>query len=118
MWINGQKIVDDWNARPLATHMASISLTANTKVPIKIEYFQEQFNATISLGWAPPEANSLVLSRQVYLPSQIDWYDFWTGQQTSGGHTLDVATPIEKMAPLRTSWINHSLWTRGSIDNG
>ncbi|MCQ2110665.1 MAG: DUF5110 domain-containing protein [Bacteroidaceae bacterium] len=34
-------------------------------------------------------------SRQVYLPSNTDWVDFWTGQRVKGGQTVTKETPIE-----------------------
>lgn len=34
-------------------------------------------------------------SRQVYLPSNTDWVDFWTGQRVKGGQTVIKETPIE-----------------------
>jgi alpha-D-xyloside xylohydrolase len=97
LWVNSQLIVDDWNARPSATHTANISLPANTKVPIKIEYFQDKADATISLSWMPPGTNALAFTRPVYLPSGTSWTDFWTGRTTPGGQTVDATAPIEKL---------------------
>jgi alpha-D-xyloside xylohydrolase len=37
-------------------------------------------------------------SRNVYLPATTgDWYDFWTGTNTAGGQTADVAAPYDSM---------------------
>jgi alpha-D-xyloside xylohydrolase len=36
-------------------------------------------------------------SRQVYLPSGVDWYDFHTGAVQKGGGTLDAAAPLGRM---------------------
>jgi len=36
-------------------------------------------------------------SRCLYLPSGTDWYDFWTGERTPGGKTVDTPAPIESM---------------------
>jgi alpha-D-xyloside xylohydrolase len=41
--------------------------------------------------------NTTVKSRQVYLPKDADWYDFWTGKICSGGQTIAAAAPIETM---------------------
>ena len=35
--------------------------------------------------------------RSVYLPSGAEWYDFWTGQKTAGGKSLDVAAPLDRI---------------------
>jgi alpha-D-xyloside xylohydrolase len=35
-------------------------------------------------------------SRRVYLP-KAEWYDFWTGAKTSGGHAVDAPAPLDRM---------------------
>lgn len=39
----------------------------------------------------------VVPTRPVYLPAGCDWYDFWTGDQHSGGQTIEAAAPLERM---------------------
>jgi alpha-D-xyloside xylohydrolase len=34
---------------------------------------------------------------EVYLPKPAAWYDFWTGEQVSGGLTINKPTPIDVM---------------------
>jgi alpha-glucosidase (family GH31 glycosyl hydrolase) len=34
-------------------------------------------------------------TRQVYLPSGTDWYNYWTGDHVHGGQTIAVAAPID-----------------------
>jgi alpha-D-xyloside xylohydrolase len=46
---------------------------------------------------AAPVTDAGAVSRPVYLPAGADWYDFWTGQRTAGGQTLDRATPLDIM---------------------
>lgn len=36
-------------------------------------------------------------SRPVYLPAGSDWYDYWTNRRYTGGQTIDVAAPIERI---------------------
>ena len=35
--------------------------------------------------------------REVYLPGQQPWYDFWTGARLGGSRDLDAAAPIDSM---------------------
>lgn len=35
--------------------------------------------------------------RDVYLPGKGDWYDFWTGQRTTGSQTISVETPLDRI---------------------
>jgi alpha-D-xyloside xylohydrolase len=34
-------------------------------------------------------------TRQVYLPAATKWYNFWTGEVTTGGKTVEAAAPID-----------------------
>ena len=36
----------------------------------------------------------------LYLPSQTDWYDFWSGKRYQGGQTISTPTPIDEMPIL------------------
>ncbi|MEI6948081.1 DUF5110 domain-containing protein [Paraflavisolibacter sp. H34] len=38
-------------------------------------------------------------SQSVYLPAGTAWYDFWTGETTEGGKSVERATPLE-IVPL------------------
>lgn len=35
--------------------------------------------------------------RSVYLPAGTDWYDYWTNERFTGGRTVEVNAPIERM---------------------
>jgi alpha-D-xyloside xylohydrolase len=36
-------------------------------------------------------------SREVYLPENAGWYDFWTGAQTNGGQSIEAPAPYDAM---------------------
>jgi alpha-D-xyloside xylohydrolase len=38
---------------------------------------------------------STLKSRELYLPKDADWYDFWTDEKVTGGQTLSKETPID-----------------------
>ena len=42
-------------------------------------------------------ASSGKTTRDVYLPADAKWYDFWTGQVYNGGQTIASAAPIETL---------------------
>jgi alpha-D-xyloside xylohydrolase len=44
-----------------------------------------------------PVTHASATSRSVYLPAGVLWYDFWTGESHSGGHTISAAAPLETM---------------------
>jgi alpha-D-xyloside xylohydrolase len=39
-------------------------------------------------------------TREVYLPAQTGWFDFWTGAKYDGGQTIAAAAPIDRMPLL------------------
>ena len=96
MWVDGKLIVDDWNARSAATKSATIDLPAKTRVPIKVEYFQNIAPALIDLSWSLPTKGHEVFMRKTYLP-QGKWFDFWTGESIEGGRSIDAPAPLETM---------------------
>jgi alpha-D-xyloside xylohydrolase len=44
-----------------------------------------------------PVLKADVTRRTVYLPSSPKWYDFWTGDSTSGGQEIEAAAPLDRM---------------------
>jgi alpha-D-xyloside xylohydrolase len=44
-----------------------------------------------------PVVQKAATSREVYLPSGTDWYDFWTGERIRGGQRISVAAPIDRL---------------------
>jgi alpha-D-xyloside xylohydrolase len=38
---------------------------------------------------------STIKSKETYLPAGTDWYDFWTGEKTSGGNKVTKQTPLD-----------------------
>jgi alpha-D-xyloside xylohydrolase len=36
-------------------------------------------------------------SRQVYLPTGTDWYNYWTNERVKGGQTINVPAPIDTL---------------------
>ena len=61
----------------------------------------------VLLNWKTPSifANEKIIehkeqTRTVYLPSDNQWYDFWTGDTMSGGQTVTSAAPIDRIPLL------------------
>jgi alpha-D-xyloside xylohydrolase len=97
LWIDGKLVIDDWIVQAAATKTAQVTLPADSRVPVKIEYFQDQFDASVELKWIPPRASTGTFTRGVYLPGTASWVDFWTGKTLAGGQTIQADAPIETM---------------------
>jgi len=44
-----------------------------------------------------PVTDAGAISRRVYLPAGAEWYDFWTGERTTGGQEVNRQTPLAIM---------------------
>jgi hypothetical protein len=56
LWVNGHLLIDAWKDQPSTTYASDIALPGGS-VPIKLEYYENAYNATIRLAWsAPPSA--------------------------------------------------------------
>ncbi|MEM6805423.1 MAG: PQQ-dependent sugar dehydrogenase, partial [Bacteroidota bacterium] len=53
MWVDGQKIIDDWSVHPPQFALGSVFLSPGAH-DIKVEYFQGGGNARVSLYWQSP----------------------------------------------------------------
>ena len=54
LWVNGKKMIDDWNSRPLKTNTGTVDLIAGQKADIVMEYFDDSGYATSRLYWTTP----------------------------------------------------------------
>ena len=52
VWVNGSRVINNWNAHSVVENTGEINLTAGRKVDIKIEYFQSTADSTIKLYWS------------------------------------------------------------------
>lgn len=57
LFVNDQKVLDDWAVHPPDTRSYTLTLRAGQAVPIRLEYFQAEGGAEVSLQWKPPGQN-------------------------------------------------------------
>jgi hypothetical protein len=71
LWVNGQKLIDNWTDHAATYDVASISLTAGQKYNVKMEFYEKGGNAVSRLQWRRPGTNSFVTvpSTQLFTPS-------------------------------------------------
>ena len=54
LWVNGQPIVNDWNAGASQERAGQVQLTAGQEAAIRLEYFHAAGPAGMKLQWAGP----------------------------------------------------------------
>jgi len=57
LFVNDQKVLDDWAVHPPDTRSYTLTLKAGQAVPIRLEYFQAEGGAEVSLQWKQPGQN-------------------------------------------------------------
>jgi len=102
LYLDGKKVVEDWSQGAKRYRSAHVTLNKGQEVPLKLEYFQGGVDRVIRLGWRTPsdirklngEKKVLNNVMETYLPSCVNWIDFWTNQQFKGGQTVEKACPL------------------------
>ena len=70
LWVNGVKLIDKWVNVGAATEYTSgaISLAANQKYAIKLEYYQNTGNASCQLSWSSASQAKQIIPDECTLP--------------------------------------------------
>ena len=58
LYVNDQKVLDDWMVHAPETKTYTVTLKAGQSVPIRLEYFQAEGGAEVSLLWKQPGHNT------------------------------------------------------------
>ncbi|MCX7018143.1 MAG: glycoside hydrolase family 3 C-terminal domain-containing protein [bacterium] len=60
VWLDGKKVLDQWNDHAARTDQVVIRLKAGKSCELKVEYYERQGDASAKFGWAPaPDADML-----------------------------------------------------------
>ncbi|MBE2286008.1 MAG: putative Ig domain-containing protein, partial [Prosthecobacter sp.] len=54
LWVDNTLIIDQWNDHASTTHSGTISLTAGTVVPVRVEFYENGGSAVARLQWSGP----------------------------------------------------------------
>jgi len=61
LWVDGNLLIDQWTNASLTEYSSSISLTAGTAYPIRVEYQNTSSNATAILQWSSSSRSKQVI---------------------------------------------------------
>jgi hypothetical protein len=98
VWVNGKLIIDSWKAQPTTTHTGTIALKANRLYDLRVEYYNGNHVAKMSLSWDTPSRSAgLVPSSRLfaYDTRGANVGDFGFDSSREG----DVANMIKKWKP-------------------
>jgi hypothetical protein len=77
LWVNGQKIIDNWTIHAATENSGTIQLAAGQMYSIKLEYYEKGGAATIKLSWSGPSQSKDIIPRAYLYPPGN--YDEWPG---------------------------------------
>ena len=73
LWVNGQLIIEDWTVHAPKEISASINLSAQTKIPIKMEFFENGGGAVAQLRWSSNNISKQIIpSLRLYPKAEAD----------------------------------------------
>jgi alpha-D-xyloside xylohydrolase len=97
MWLDDQLVVDEWSMGGARFKGHVMTLREGQVLKVRVDFFQAGGGRALRLAWRTPaqrrelaEAQRKIDQRQAtLLPAGCDWFDFWTGQQHTGGKRVE-----------------------------
>ncbi|MEM7657849.1 MAG: PQQ-dependent sugar dehydrogenase, partial [Bacteroidota bacterium] len=68
LWINNQLVIDNWQDQGVNEVSGTISLTAFTQVPIRVEFYENSVYAQARLSWSAPSVDKAVIPSYALYP--------------------------------------------------
>jgi hypothetical protein len=69
LWVNGQKLVDNWTQHAPTENSGSITLVAGTKYDIRMEFYEDAFGAVAQLFWSSPSTPKRIIPASQLYPA-------------------------------------------------
>ena len=85
LWVNGELLVDQWNAHTPAEHSGRITLQAGQRYDIKVEFYEGTGDAEMRLFWS-----SASQPKEVIPSSRLGWTASTNGQPSTLAYAYDA----------------------------
>ncbi|HYX15691.1 MAG TPA: Calx-beta domain-containing protein [Nostoc sp.] len=70
LWVNGQQIINKFVDQPATQHSGAIALVAGQKYDIKLEYYENKYDAVSQLSWSSSsQTKEIIPQSQLYSPN-------------------------------------------------
>lgn len=70
LWVNNQKIIDQWSEHHTLEHKGALELKAGKKYPLKMEFYEHGGTAVARLSWSGPDVARAVVPSSRLTPSE------------------------------------------------
>lgn len=96
LYLDGKLLLEDWSFGMKRTISTKVRFTKGQRVSLIAEFHQGTGNRFFRLAWRTPAQQALLSAEKkevdtsisTYLPSGVDWYDYWTAQRYTGGEAV------------------------------
>ena len=82
LWVNGQKLIDDWTSHAPLENSGRIELQAGAPVDIRMEFYQGGGGATAQLMWSSPSQRKEIIAPEFFKLAdgnapglKVEWFD-------------------------------------------
>ncbi len=69
LWVDGQLVIDAWYPQSPTEHSGAIALSADRRVDLRLEYFEQGGGAVARLAWTMPDGGRAIVPRSVLYPA-------------------------------------------------
>ena len=111
-WVNGVLVVDNWAFQGATARSGSITLSANTRYDIRVEYMQGTGGGSCVLSWTPPGGSSAIIPN-----ANLSTYAGVGGLVKTGTNTLALTGANTYAGSTTISAGTLALGSAGSINN-
>jgi PA14 domain/Ricin-type beta-trefoil lectin domain-like/PQQ-like domain len=73
LWVNGVQLINNWTNHGVTENSGTIALTANSKVNIVMEYYDNTGSATAKLSWSSPSRPKEIIPSSRLFPRAATW---------------------------------------------
>jgi Glycosyl hydrolase family 71/PA14 domain len=71
LWVDGQKIVDNWTNHATTDNTGTITLVAGKRVPITLEFYENTGSAVAKLAWSSTRQAKQIVPQTALFPTSI-----------------------------------------------
>jgi parallel beta-helix repeat protein len=112
LYVNGQKLIDNWTYHATTENSGSIALTAGQKYAITLEYFQATGGSVMKLSWASPSTGKTIVPQSQLYPATPSPVVTGSGTGLLGSYFNNVY--LSGTAITRTDPTVNFVWTGSS----
>ena len=96
LYVDDNLVIDSWVPKAASSVFSSVTLEAGKTYSIKLEYFEEQYDACCRLGYLFASEDGLSRERTVFI-SEGEWINTINGESVYGPQTISVQCEINRM---------------------